>query len=572
MVNEMNLKSQNRNKIQDKPPFNIEPLATTEPSLSILGYYVQSTANYNVDDSKNSLLSNRLNIKQIAEELFNQSNPQLVIYIHGYSVKPDDAKARSQEIHEFAVENFQSKNGIFIGYRWPAENRREKEDFPFVDRDKLLQTFSSLPTLLLLLLIAALVIGLTSFLLTILALLPSKLLTPSWIYICLITFTVSILLSLGLRRLGKAKKVLRFFPSLLITAFFAAAISATFNLIPKGENLNWLRGFILVPLICSIIVLSVVSALILLRLSTYPRDRYRASNYGVVDLVELLRNLDKEVFELAAEDIPSEQRGQFSGIDDRKIGKKRIKLSFIAHSLGCEIATQTIRILSDVFDPLAIGEIEAAEITKSPDRQIGNIFELERLVMVAPDIPVESILTGRANFLKSSLRRCKEAYIFSNEADLALRVASTAGNYISFPARSRFRGYKLGNITAKHFFEGKQKWRYGICNIEESIIHSPSMFLELRASKIEYQELYQLNGANKSDIADLFTYFDCTDYKDILVNNNSRKNKVVGIVSFAQKKKALNFFWNYIRLSLFRPKYLNVHGGYFDGWLIDTSG
>ena len=344
----MNLKSQNRNKIQDEPPFNIERLATTESSSSLSGYYIKSTANYNVDDLINPLL-NRLNIKQIAEELFNQSNPQLVIYVHGYSVKPDDAKAHSQEIYEFAAKNFQSKNGIFIGYRWPAENTREKEDFPFVDRDKLLQTFSSLPTLLLLLLIAALVIGLTSFLLTIVALTPSKFLTPNWISISLITFIISILLSLGLRRLGKAKKVLRFSPSLLITALSAAGISACFNLISQDENL-WLRGFMLILLISSIIVLSIVSALILLRLSTYPRDRYRASNYGVVDLVELLRNLDKEVFKLAAKDILPEEKSQLSGIDDRKIGKKRIKLSFIAHSLGCEIATQTIRNSSEPLE------------------------------------------------------------------------------------------------------------------------------------------------------------------------------------------------------------------------------
>lgn len=568
----MNLQSQNNNLIEDETPFYIERLKTKKSSQNVFGYYVKSTAKYDVDDLENIPPPERVDLKQIAQELFDKNNPQLVIYIHGYNVKPKDARKRSEEIYEFAASNFQCENNIFLGYRWPAENRREKGDFPLVDRDKLVQAFTSLPILLLALLTTAITFGLTSLLLTAYSLFIGKPPVLNWMFTSLITLVVSIILSLGLRWLGKAEKVLRFFPPLLILAFSAAGISAVFSLISGDKNLDWLLGFILIPLVISIVILSIVLALILLRLSTYPRDRHRASNYGVIDLVELLRNLDKEVFELACQNknIPPEQRSQISGIDEIEIGKNRIKLSFIAHSLGCEIATQTIRILSDVFDPLAIGEIEDAEITKNPDRQIGHIFELERLVMVAPDIPVESILTGRANFLKSSLRRCKEAYVFCSEADLALRVASTAANYISFPTQTRFRGYKLGNITAKHFLKGKPNWRYGICNIEESVVISPSIFLELRASDIEYQEFCQLNSKKESDIADLFTYFDCTDYKDKIDSKDEaildpRINQEGGIVSFAEGKKALNFFWDYIRLSFFRPKYLDVHGGYFDG-------
>ena len=488
----MNFKDRSNSKIEDEAAFYIERLEKKELDANVLGYYVESTAKYDVDDPVKFTPSNKLDIKQLATELFEQNNPQLVIYIHGYSVKPDRAKNRSQEIYD-AANNFQSNNSVFIGYRWPAENRREKEDFPFVDRNKLKGAFTSLPTLLLALLMTAIIISLTSLSLTFLSLTSFPLfrgetLITELIVTGLITSILSITLSLIFRRWGKANKNLRFFPHLLILAFIATIISVIFGLISKELNFNWSLGFILIPLVISIVVFSIVVALILLRLSTYPRDRYRASNYGVVDLIELLRNLDKEVFQLACKNsqIPSEEITQVEGLDDLKIGKSRIKLSFIAHSLGCEIATQTIRVLSDVFDKDAIGEINEAEIIKNPDSKIGHIFALERLVMVAPDIPVESILSGRANFLKSSLRRCKEAYIFSSEADLALRVASTTGNYISFPTRSRFRGYKLGNITARHFFEGKQKWRYGICNLEESIVHSPSNFLELRASKIEY--------------------------------------------------------------------------------------
>ena len=77
-----------------------------------------------------------------------------------------------------------------------------------------------------------------------------------------------------------------------------------------------------------------------------------------------------------------------------------------------------------------------------------------------------------------------------------------------------------------------------------------------------------LNGGKESDIADLFTYFDCTDYKDSLViNSKNSKKKAVEVVGLAKKKKALNFFWDYIRLSFFSPKHIDVHSGYFNGQL-----
>ncbi|MHC5733162.1 MAG: alpha/beta hydrolase, partial [Nostoc sp.] len=69
--------------------------------------------------------------------------------------------------------------------------------------------------------------------------------------------------------------------------------------------------------------------LIILRISTYFRDTYRAVNYGVIDLVEFIRQLDARV---------------------KLSHNKRIKLSFISHSMGCFVVTDVIRILSDVFD------------------------------------------------------------------------------------------------------------------------------------------------------------------------------------------------------------------------------
>ncbi|MHC5827429.1 MAG: alpha/beta hydrolase, partial [Nostoc sp.] len=110
--------------------------------------------------------------------------------------------------------------------------------------------------------------------------------------------------------------------------------------------------FFTVLLVLSGIVSSIILTLIILRISTYFRDTYRAVNYGVTDLVELIRQLDVTV------KLPP---------------NKRIKLSFISHSMGCFVVTDVIRILSDVFD--------VKSINKEPDSDIGNVFRLGRLVL-----------------------------------------------------------------------------------------------------------------------------------------------------------------------------------------------
>lgn len=74
-------------------------------------------------------------------------------------------------------------------------------------------------------------------------------------------------------------------------------------------------------------------------------------------------------------------------------------------------------------------------------------------------------------------------------------------------------------------------------------------------------------------VADCFTYFDCTDYVDIKTapGDNNIKNSNLpqkGLLSFALRKSALNFWCDYIFLAFayFLPiSKCNVHGGYFEG-------
>lgn len=595
--------------------FKINPIQhNCQKSNNLQGYFVQSTATTNVEDGdgiskKNEEIQskNQQYIKKIVEHLVKADEPQLVINIHGYSTNEKAAKNRNEQIYNHAVENnFCQENSIFIGYRWPSENIAFS--LPILQ-----ESLEALPSLLLGILITTLA----------LIFIPVSLLFSKWTLLwALVSFTLSFLVW----HLAKADGALPIFPNGISLVLFSSALFLVLKY-PFSEikskleaiaisdpSFNWLKntinfllnhswGLLVILAILSLVMLgrtvvnnkpifpnhlsffvfclaiflffaiainwfdlstiwmvvalffglvslcSIVLALILLRKSNYPRDRFRAFNYGVMDLVEFIRQLEQGIKE-----------------NPEKSDKPKIHLSFIAHSLGSEVVTQTIRILTNVFD------------RDRDDRYINDFFKLERLVLVAPDIPVESILSGRANFLQYSLSRVAEAYIFSNEADLALRMASTAANYFSFPSKSRFRGYKLGNITAKHF-DGQNDKRnrrlkqlndYGIVNLnsdrqnKEERFNAPLSFeepidyLEIRASNIEHRNLEELAESqldSTKNIANHFTYFDCTDYQE----------KGKGVLSYALKKSALNIF-DYLSLLLAKPlANIDGHGDYFKG-------
>src|SRR4029077_12971079 len=89
-------------------------------------------------------------------------------------------------------------------------------------------------------------------------------------------------------------------------------------------------------------------------------------------------------------------------------------------------------------------EDEAAAATRR--RHIGNAFVLKRFVLASPDIPAETLLSSRGNFLASMLSHFDEAYLFCNEGDEVLRQISTLANYFMFPTKSQNHGFRLGNV------------------------------------------------------------------------------------------------------------------------------
>lgn len=306
----------------------------------------------------------------------------------------------------------------------------------------------------------------------------------------------------------------------------------------------WLLLFGLIIGVAAILP-ALILALIIMRLVVYFRDAYRAAYFGTPDLVELIRQLDQAIHSQSPD--------------------LKVKLSFLGHSMGCSVIVNTLRILSDVFEPGAIGySLNAYQPDKQPTHDIGRVFQLERLVLVAPDIPVESVIPRRSNFLRSALRRVKEAHVFTNEGDLALRLASTAANYFSFPARTRFSGYRLGNLTVRHFQDFRDTSgtvpQYGIINPPGPSQSLPFQHLEIRSSNREHRNLeedpfYPWIATDPKAVTNRFTYYDCTDYQE-----NQK-----GVVSLAVRQPAINLC-QYTKLLLaYLRSAVDTHGGYFRG-------
>ncbi len=517
-------------------------------------YFVGSTAPNNVEDGVGDVKDPKDEIEEIAEFLNLSKQPEILVVIHGYntelgSFSPDNQPGKGkgtkgwyQDIRNHIEQRCDRKSPglILIGYRWPSEkvNGDGKDSF----KNKLQYARQSLPIVLQT--IAALSISV--------------------------------------------------FALLVITS-----LAALFRLVSLSTGAEIVA---IVVLVLATLFIALVLTLFVLRLVGYFRDSYRAINFGVPDLVEFIRQIDK-----AVETSPSKAQRSWS--------TNRIKLSFIGHSMGGFVVTNTIRILSDVFDSKSIGNLALNDKSKAPSPDVGNVFSLGRLVLVSPDIPADTIISGRANFLSSSLRRFEETYLFSNEGDMALKLASTAANYASFPARTREGGYRLGNVVVRSpkpvsSHDRKYGPSYGIVNfdattnggqmidmqmidpskgehggveptktlpdnaIPDSTMTPVSSFLTylftLKRKPLSERQRDLLEPEQRP-IAELFTVFDCTDYSEFLPNRKGTSPKTVGLLTYSLKKRSLAFT-DYVRLTVAMVrKTIDTHGGYFQGVSSDPT-
>ena len=303
--------------------------------------------------------------------------------------------------------------------------------------------------------------------------------------------------------------------------------------------------------------------LMLLRMVTYFRDRERASTFGVFDAVEMVRALHHLVKEI----IPDR-----SYLSDLQSGKEpRISLSFLGHSMGTFLTTMLIRVLTNVFDPEADSHLWSANAQSGPfggpscppsfeeqanERQreqlaqIGDLFSLDRLILVAADIPVWTITTGRSNYLASCLRRFRQTFLFVNDADMVLRLASTLANYFVFPSGTRIGGYRLGNLSIKGRTR-RQGYGKRVGDLSDLELHGAlgtQSLCDNRTFRCQRWIGYPLN------------VIDCTDYDDggRYLSAFTARNAVQRFFNYAATLMAM--LAGSLKLST-----IDGHGGYFQG-------
>lgn len=505
--------------------------------LSFPAYFVASTAPINIEDQGggdtkdvNVKPDSKSLIEEISQHLQeHKGDAEILVVIHGYNTSKTGVREWFERIYKHLDTHYcstRSKGLILIGYRWPSEQispkpaESQEEGGSFEKKRK--SSKDALPVIL------------------------GK------------VFRWSTLGLIG----GISGSV-----ATIVAIALQASNAVIFLIICSTVTL------------LSLVALSPIFTLIALRLSGYFRDNYRANNFGVSDLVELIRHIDNAVIG---------DKSSWEG--------KRIKLSFIGHSMGGFVVTNAVRILSDVFDSSSIGASkDAINPEKKPSSFIGNVFSLGRLVLVSPDIPADTIISGRANFLSSSLRRFEEAYLFSNEGDMALRLASTAANYFSYPSKTQDGGYRLGNVAVRIPTEGvdqpsrkkvlqrsvKQMKSYGIiarlpneqlvslkegkegqeCPISKEKSY-PLDYLFIREKQLSARQKVIALHPVEPPMGEKFTFFDCTDYTEEYQVSKGQKKKV-GLLSHALRKQTLTF-GDYVSLTIdyFSGK-IDTHGGYF---------
>jgi len=214
--------------------------------------------------------------------------------------------------------------------------------------------------------------------------------------------------------------------------FFTAAVSMLLLLLPIlalwSPGHDWLVGGAAGPVaqalrplfwpyasrLLAAALLGAGALLMVLRLSTYLRDRYRALHYGVPDLCEFVRDLE-------------------TGLEAMRI---RVALDLVGHSMGCLTLVNAVRVMTDFFHRPGV---------ESRFLGFGRAIELRTLVLAAPDIPAALASPERNNYFLASLRRFAAVHVLSSDRDIVLKWASTLVNWVSEP-RHDMAGRHLGNV------------------------------------------------------------------------------------------------------------------------------
>jgi pimeloyl-ACP methyl ester carboxylesterase len=163
------------------------------------------------------------------------------------------------------------------------------------------------------------------------------------------------------------------------------------------------------------LLLMILPALVLLRFVAYHRDRYMALHRGVPDLCEFVRHLEAAC---RAQNLTA-------------------RLNFVAHSMGCMLTLNAVRTLSNLF--------EHDPGLERPNERLSDNLTVGRLLLAAPDLPVELLRLSQNNYFYAAMRRFERMYVFASAHDAVLRVLSWLINSFQEPQPGLDR-YRLGNV------------------------------------------------------------------------------------------------------------------------------
>ncbi|MDB9515194.1 alpha/beta hydrolase [Kamptonema animale CS-326] len=291
-----------------------------------------------------------------------------------------------------------------------------------------------------------------------------------------------------------------------------------------------------------IVTVFILSLLVvqMMRIIVYQRDRYRAIHYGAPDFSEFFWRLDRalgidENQPVKAKFSNQSGKGEAESEDNKQVKaaktNSRIAVNLMGHSLGALVVVNSLRILSDRFGK--------DDIDVDDKREIGDYLILEKLIMSAPDIPLEFLREGRNNYVRSAILRCQKIYLFSSDRDIVLRYLSTLANWWVEPSLE-MSGLRLGNIYLKEVNKGSKP-----VNKSEDTTKSYVPYI-----RIMVRSQLAANPTSAYELFEKFNYIDCSEMRGV----NSVKlplNKFTGLAI------------DLINIVSFLFGKIDAHGGYF---------
>ena len=187
------------------------------------------------------------------------------------------------------------------------------------------------------------------------------------------------------------------------------------------------------------------------------------------------------------------------------------------------MVVNSLRILSDRFGK--------DDYLKQDNSGIGDYLKLDKLILAAPDIPLEFLRSGRNNYVRSAILRCDKIYLFSSDRDTILRYLSTLINWFVEPSLE-MSALRLGNVYLRPI-----KSYNGVTQYQPAI-------------RIMISSQAAAKPTSAYDLFEKFNYLDCSEMKG-LNGVNLPMNPWTGVLI------------DIINGGLFFLGIIDVHGAYF---------